>query len=244
MKTLLAIIYEFVIFFPIFIVITIITALLAIVGCMFGDKSFWGYELPQLWARVTCKLALCKISIKKEVEMDPNKSYVFVGNHQSYFDIFLVYGYLGVKIKWVQKQSLRKIPLVGKACEIIGHVYVDSSSPRATKNTIDKIKSELKEGYSMTIFPEGQRTRSGKMEKFKKGAFRIADDMKLPIVPITLNGPFDVMRRGSFIIYPAKKMELIIHEPIDTTNMTPKEETDLMERTRKIVYSDLWDKYK
>lgn len=243
MKTFLAVVYEFLIFLPIFLIITIITALVAIVGCLLGNRKFWGYVPPKYWSKITCRLALCRISVKKEVELDPNQSYVFVANHQSYFDIFLIYGYLGIKTKWIQKQSLRRIPLVGKACETIGHVYVDSSSPRAIKETIDKAKRELEEGLSMTIFPEGARTWNGKMGKFKKGAFRIADDMKLPIVPVTLNGPFDVMRRGSFIIRPAK-MELIIHKPIQTTNVSVEEELDLMGETREIIYSGLWSKYK
>ncbi|MFV0469441.1 MAG: lysophospholipid acyltransferase family protein [Dysgonomonas sp.] len=243
MKNILLAIYQIIIFLPIFLVATIITALSAIIGSLIGDRRFWGYVPPMYWSKLACRLALCRISVRKEVDLDPTQSYVFVANHQSAFDIFLVYGYLGLKTKWVQKQSLRKLPLVGKACEIIGHVYVDNSSPKAIKETIEKTKKELEPGVSMTIFPEGARTKTGKMGKFKKGAFVIAEDMKLPIVPLTLNGPFDILRIDSFLLHPGK-MELVIHKPIETKDLNADEESALMNRTRDVIYSDLWDKYK
>lgn len=244
MKTFLSIVYQIFIFAPLFLIATIITALSAMIGSLAGDRKFWGYIPPRYWSKIACRLALCRISVKKETELDPNQSYVFVANHQSAFDIFLIYGYLGVKTKWIQKQSLRNIPLVGKACEVIGHVYVDNSSPKAMKETIDKAKNEMEDGISMTIFPEGARTENGKMGRFKKGAFRIAEDMKLPIVPLTLNGPYDVLKIHTLLLHPCKKMELIVHKPIETKNISPEEEQELMNRTRDIIYSGLWDKYK
>ncbi|MDH6355042.1 1-acyl-sn-glycerol-3-phosphate acyltransferase [Dysgonomonas sp. PH5-45] len=244
MKTFLSVIYLIVIFIPIFLLATILTALSAIIGCLCGKRSFWGYIPPRYWGKVACRLALCRVKVRTEVELDPNQSYVFVANHQGAFDIFLIYGYLGTKTKWVQKQSLRKIPLVGKACEVIGHVYVDNSSPRAIKRTIDKAKRELEDGVSMTIFPEGSRTSTGKMGKFKKGAFVIAEDMHLPIVPLTLNGPIEVMKIGSYMINLGKKLELVIHKPIETEGLTDEKKAELMNKTRDVIYSDLWDKYK
>ena len=243
MKKVLYLLYEVFIFIPVFIPITILTATVVMIGCMLGDPKFWGYYPPKYWSKIACRLALCKIKVTHRTKLAPDKSYVFTPNHQGLFDVFLIYGYLGQNIKWVQKQELRKIPFVGKACEIAGHVYVDQSSLRSGKETIMKAEQQLKGGCSMTIFPEGSRTYTGKMGRFKRGAFIIAKEMGLPVVPVTVNGPFDVMKIHTYLINPGT-LELIVHEPIETEGMTDEEIPELMDRCRQIVHSGLWNKYK
>lgn len=236
--------YQIFIFAPIFIFATIVTAVTVMIGCSLGgNKSFWGCVPPRYWSKLACKLALCKVTVIGKEKIDPNASYVFTPNHQSAWDIFLTYGYLNHNIKWVQKQELRKLPFVGKASEIAGHIFVNQSSLKSMKETITKAEQELQKGDSMVIFPEGARTKTGQMGKFKKGAFVIAQQMQLPIVPITLNGPFNVMKIHSYLINPGK-MELIIHDPIPTAGIADEEIPELVEKTRTIVHSDLWDIYK
>lgn len=243
MRSLFAFLYQWFIFLPIFFVATIVTALVVMVGCTFGNHKFWGYVPPKYWSRLTCLLALCPIRVERRGVLDPNQSYIFVPNHQSAFDIFLTYGYLGQNIKWVQKQSLRKIPFVGKASEIAGHIFVDQSSLRSMKDTIQKAKEELEEGISIVMFPEGARTMTGKMGKFKRGAFVIANEMELPIVPITINGAFDVLKIHTWLIKP-HKMELIIHEPISTKNIDEDGIHDLVDKSFREIEGALWEKYK
>ncbi|MGB4015872.1 lysophospholipid acyltransferase family protein, partial [Petrimonas mucosa] len=87
------------------------------------------------------------------------------------------------------------------------------------------------------------RTRTGKMGRFKRGAYQIAYDLKLPIVPLTLNGPFDVMKRGSLRLNP-NRLELIIHKPISTENLSEEDIPALIEETREIIHADLWERFK
>lgn len=228
---------------PILIVSTVITALLVIIGCTCGNNKFWGYVPPKYWSKLICRVALCRIKVEGLEKLDKNASYIFTPNHQSAFDIFLIYGYLGYNIKWVQKHTLRKIPFVGKASEIAGHVFVNQSSLKSMLETIKKAEEELEEGVSMVIFPEGSRTYDGKMVRLKKGAFIIAKEMKLPIVPITLNGPFNVMKINTYLINPGK-MELIIHDPIPTSGMSDEDIPELLEHTQSAIYASLWDIYK
>ena len=243
MKKILMILYQFFVFLPVLVPATIITAIIVMLGCSVGNKSFWGCIPPRYWSKLACKMSLCKITVKGAEKLDPCQSYVFTPNHQSAFDIFLVYGYLNNNIKWIQKHELRKIPFVGKASEIAGHIFVNQTSLKSMKETITKAQSELKQGDSITIFPEGSRTKTGKMDKFKKGAFIIAQQMQLPIVPITLNGPFDVMKIHTYLINPGK-MELIIHDPISTTEISVDDIPQLIEETRETVQSSLWNIYK
>lgn len=209
---------------------------------LFGSKV-WGYYPPKLWSRLTCWLALCKVSSRGHENLDSNKSYVFVANHQGAFDIFLTYGFLNHNIIWMQKHSLRSLPLVGYASKMAGHVFVNNANATTRALTLKEAISKVKDGVSIVIFPEGARTHNGKMRQFKKGAFYIATEENLPIVPITINGPFDVLKRDTLNLKPGK-LELVIHEPISTENISEDDIPELINKTTEIIYSELWDKYK
>lgn len=243
MKRFFIFLYQWIIFTPIFLIITIITtSIMIIMSSIFGNR-FWGYYPPKWWARFTCWLSLSQVKTSGHENLQKNTSYVFIANHQGAFDIFLAYGFLNKNMKWVQKASLRKIPFVGKASEIAGHVFVDNTSIASRKNTIDQAKKEIVGGISMMMFPEGARSKDGKLQPFRRGAYRIAMDMGLPVVPITINGPFDVLKINSLRLNPGK-LELIIHKPIRTDNLEQKDLRGLMDETKEIIHSGLWEKYK
>lgn len=208
---------------------------------LFGSK-FWGYYPPHIWSKLTCYLALCRVKTSGHEKLDPKQSYVFVANHQGAFDIFLIYGFLNQNVKWLQKQSLRKLPLVGFASEKAGHVFVDNSTVSARALTIERAKEQITEGVSIVIFPEGSRTLTGKMGSFKRGAYHIARDLQLPVVPLTLNGPYDVLKRNTKLIKPGK-LELIIHDPIPASSLTGDNLSDVIEQSRTVIHSALWEKY-
>ncbi|MGI6073123.1 MAG: lysophospholipid acyltransferase family protein [Fermentimonas sp.] len=243
MKKIIFFLYQWIIFMPLFVVLTLITALIVIITTPIFGGRFWGYYPPMIWSRLTCRIALCRIKTKGLQNLDPKQSYIFIANHQGAFDIFLTYGFLNHNIIWMQKQGLRNIPFVGYASEKAGHVFVDNSSPGTRARSIKKAEENITDGVSMVIFPEGSRTLSGKMGKFKKGAFHIARDLNLPIVPITLNGPYDVMKRGTYNIIPGP-LELIVHKPIPMDNITEEQLPHLISTTREIIHSALWEKYK
>ena len=243
MKNILRLLYQWLIFVPIFFVITIVTALIVmIMAPLFGSKT-WGYYPAKWWSRLTCWLSLCKISARGHENLDKNKSYVFVANHQGAFDIFLTYGFLNHNIVWMQKHSLRSLPLVGYASKMAGHVFVNNTNATTRAFTLKEAISKVKDGVSIVVFPEGARTLTGKMRQFKKGAFYIATEEKLQIVPLTINGPFNVLKRGTLNLKPGK-LELVIHPPISTENICEEDIPELINTTRDIIYSALWEKYK
>lgn len=213
-----------------------------IMAPLFGSKT-WGYYPAKWWSRLTCWLSLCKIKTSGHENLDKNKSYVFVANHQGAFDIFLTYGFLNHNIVWMQKHSLRNLPLVGYASKMAGHVFVNNTNATTRALTLKEAISKVKDGVSIVIFPEGARTHTGKMRPFKKGAFFIATEENLPIVPLTINGPFDVLKRDAWGLKPGK-LELTIHEPICTDNVDEDDIPELINKTTEIIYSALWEKYK
>ena len=238
--------YFWLIVAPVFILATILTALTVIVGCMLGGEQFFSFYPGMLWSKIACYLVLCPVKVRGRENLVKNQSYVFVSNHQGAFDIFLIYGFLGVPVKWMMKVGLLKIPLVGAACRAAGFIFVDNATPQAVKRSIAEAKRRLKDGASLVAFPEGSRTRTGKMGRFRKGAFQIAIDQHLPIVPVTLNGPFKVMPRGTLNIYPYR-MEMVIHPPVFVDESTLTDMKDLQhiaDEVKEVIASALWDEFK
>ena len=208
-------IYQICICLPIGIVVTILTAVITVVGCMVGDGHFWGYYPGKLWSWMLVRLFLLPVTVEGRENLEPGHSYVFVANHQGAFDIFLIYGFLRRNFKWMMKRELRKIPFVGIACEKAHHIYVDRHGPKKIRETVEHARETLQSGMSLVVFPEGSRTLTGEMGTFKKGAFMLADELQLPVVPLTINGSFTVMpRQKDFHFVTWHPLRLTIHEPI------------------------------
>ena len=220
----LYIIYQICIGLPIFLVATILTALTTMLGCWLGNGHFWGYYPGKLWSQLTCFLFLLPVKVKGHEHLDKKTSYVFVANHQGSF--------------------LRKLPFVGKACESAGFIFVDKSSPRKVYETIKSAEKVLQGGTSLVVFPEGARTFTGHMANFKKGAFLLADQLQLPVVPLTIDGSFDILPRTGKLLH-WHPMTLTIHEPIYPLGKKGEENLQmLMAESYKAIEKDLPQKYK
>lgn len=230
-------IYFILIALPILLVSTVLTCLVILIGTAVGKGSFWGYYPAVVWAKLFCWLSLVRVTVKGRSNIDKKTSYVFVANHQGAYDIFSIYGFLGHNFKWMMKKSLRKITLVGYTCEKIGHIFVDRSSPSAIKNTIETAEKRLRDGMSLVIFPEGARTFTGKMGPFKKGAYQLALEFHLPLVPITIDGSFKVMPRTRYLPRPGHII-LTIHRPIAPPD-NEADRSEVMELTRQVIESSL-----
>ena len=206
-------VYQWLIAAPLFIIATFITALVTSIGSYFLNGHFWGYWPPHYWCRFTCWILFVKVKVKGRENIDKNTSYIFVANHQGAFDIFSIYGYLDHNFKWLMKKSLEKIFMVGGACRRAGHIFVDDTKLSAIRKTIQDAEDTLKDGMSLVIFPEGSRSWDGKMIPFKRGAFMLASEFKLPVVPVTIDGSFRVMPRFTYNVTPGT-ITLHIHPPI------------------------------
>lgn len=208
-------IYQLFVALPIVIVATVLTALVVAVGCTIGNGHFWGYYPGRWWAWVITRAFLLPVTVEGRENLEPGHSYVFVANHQGAFDIFLIYGFLGRNFKWMMKYQLRKVPFVGFACKMSHQIFVDKRGPSRIKETYDKARATLKSGMSVVVFPEGARTFTGHMGVFKKGAFMLADELQLPVVPLTINGSFNVMPRMNDCRWAVwHPLRLTIHPPI------------------------------
>ena len=211
---LLYILYQYLIGFPLVIVATIFTAVFTIL-CFLWKNGKAPRTIQVLWARSVLWFLLVPIKVTGREHVDPKQSYVFVSNHQSFLDAFAVYGWLPNNFKWLMKKEIRKVPFVGTACKVAGHIFVDRSNPRAALQSMEYIKAELVDGISTVIFPEGTRTKTGEMGRFKQGAFKIAMDLNLPVVPLSLKGFHKAMPSRQLFVNPKSRVALHIGEPID-----------------------------
>ena len=173
------------------------------------------------------------VNVTGRQNIDPQHSYVVVANHQRLYDVFVLYGFLGIDFKWVIKQEMRSVPGLGIGCEKVGHIFVDRSDRKAALASINAAKSKISNGTSVVFFPEGTRSRDGTLRQFKKGAFRFALDLDLPILPVTIVGTWEILPSDSLDLLPGKA-RLIIDQPILVDGLDGNDIPRLMEQVRSV----------
>lgn len=143
---------------------------------------------------------------------------VYVANHTSYLDIF-TFAYLYRRIKYVSKAEIFRLPVVGWAMEMAGNIALRRMSARGQMEAYQKMESTIRNGLSLVVFPEGTRSVTGKLRRFKKGAFRAAKKQNVPVVPITILGTREVMPSTAWVPlrYPSMPIALVVHKAIDSS---------------------------
>jgi 1-acyl-sn-glycerol-3-phosphate acyltransferase len=237
-------IYQVLVFLPLGIITTLVMVLLVTIGCTLGNGHFWGYAPGHWWARIFLKLLLIPVKVEGREQLEKDQSYVFVANHQGAFDIFLIYGYLNRNFKWMMKHQLRNMPFIGYACEKSHQIFVDKRGPKKIKASYDAARNTLKDGISLTVFPEGARTFTGHMARFRRGAFALADELQLPVVPLTINGSFDVMPRMRDCHFAHwHPLSLTIHQPVYPIGQGPQNIQATMNQSYDSIMSALDSQY-
>ncbi len=237
-------IYQLFIAAPVILVATIITAVTVTIGSTLGNGHFWGYYPGRWWGWVIIRVLLLPVKVEGRENLQSGQSYVFVSNHQGAFDIFLIYGFLQRNFKWMMKRQIRNIPLVGLACEASHQIFVDKRGPSKIKETYTKARATLKDGMSLVVFPEGSRSFTGHMGVFRRGAFMLADELQLPVAPLTINGSFNVMPRMRdmhFVNW--HPLTLTIHKPIAPVGQGADNIKHLEQESYQVVMSGLVPEY-
>jgi len=239
MKKLLFILYQpykWLFFIPFLLVNTIFFGILAVIFSTLINQRIGSFIGGVIWSRVNAFLTPMIVSVTGKKHINPRQSYVVVSNHQSLYDIFIIYGWLGVDLKWIMKKELRRIPGIGFGSEKVGHIFIDRSNSVKAIKSIDEAKKKLVNGTSVVIFPEGTRSNNGELGPFKRGAFKIAFDLGLPILPITVIGTKDILPSGSLNLFPGRA-KMIIHEPIEINGIEERNGENLITEVRARIES-------
>lgn len=237
-------VYQLFFVLPLGLLLTLVCSLSLALCTMIGLTRWGATWIGRFWAWSILRLLLLPIHVEGREHIRKNQSYVFMANHQGAFDIFLVYASLHHEFKWMMKKSLFDIPFVGMACRRAGFIAVDKSSRRAIAQTMVQARQTLKGGASLCIFPEGARSFTGHMGYFLRGGFILADSLQLPIVPMTIDGSFDVlprMRGFNFVNY--HPLRLVIYEPIYPTCKGAENVDRLMDESYKTIMAALPERH-
>jgi 1-acyl-sn-glycerol-3-phosphate acyltransferase len=229
--------YKWLIYAPFLGLTTFIASLCGPVLCLVVSQSFSSKWCGILWGRLNVYATPAFVTVSGKDNFDKNRSYVIVANHQSLFDILVIYGWMGIDLRWVMKKELRKIPLMGYCCEKLGHIMVDRSDTRAALAAIHAAREKITGGTSVIFFPEGTRSRTGRLGSFKKGAFRFAIELGLPILPVTLAGTRNILPPDSMDLMPGCA-QMIFHPAIDTGDYSVDQLPELIARAKRAIEQD------
>ncbi|MBW2528184.1 MAG: 1-acyl-sn-glycerol-3-phosphate acyltransferase [Deltaproteobacteria bacterium] len=173
-----------------------------------------GFHCGTVWAWSTCRVNFNRVRVHGRERADPRQSYVMMSNHQSHFDTLAFYGHWGRQFRWVIKEELRKVPGLGWGCDAVGHIFIDRSNRQAAMASLREAQRKLPPGVSIMIFPEGKRSPDGKLQPFKRGGFVMAQELGLPILPLTIRGTGRVLPKNSLRLLPGR-IDIVVHDPID-----------------------------
>jgi 1-acyl-sn-glycerol-3-phosphate acyltransferase len=202
--------YKWLVVVPCLALATIVLGTLAVLLSFVVSSRLVSQLTGVPWAKFMTLLTPMLVTVSGRENVDPGQSYVVVSNHQSQYDIFVLYGWLGVDFRWIMKQELRRAPVLGVACERAGHIFIDRSNRRAAARSLEEAKDKITGGTSVLFFPEGTRSRTGELGVFKRGAFQIAADLGLPVLPVTIRGTREILPPGTLDLFPGR-VRLIIH---------------------------------
>jgi 1-acyl-sn-glycerol-3-phosphate acyltransferase len=179
-------------------------------------------SLIRWWAVGNLWVCGVKVRASGQERLDPRRAYLFMSNHQSQFDILALTAALkGFQVRWVAKQELRKVPVLGLCMQVTQQVLVDRQSRTQAVAVIRQVKKLLDAGISVIFFPEGTRSRDGQLLPFKAGGFAVAVEVGVPVVPVTINGSRAVLPSGEWKVK-SGTIEILFGEPIHVATHLPK----------------------
>jgi 1-acyl-sn-glycerol-3-phosphate acyltransferase len=224
-------IVKIVILFPISLILSI-GAFFSVPFVRKGRLFRW---FPLIWSKIILWAFGIRVIVKGKEHLENGKPYFLVSNHASMADIPAVMVALDGNVNFVFKKELTYVPIWGWALRFGPFIMIDRSHPRDAILSIERAARSIQNGSSVIMFPEGTRTRDGKMQPFKRGAFSLALKAGVPIVPVTINNTFGILPKGNITVRPAN-ISVVLGKPISTTGFDGKSgELKLMEKVHKAI---------
>ena len=222
-------------FYPVFFISTIVLGAIAILTTFVTRNSNWAHLIGRFWGNLNLWAAGVRVRVTGFENLDPRHPYVFLSNHQGWFDIFTLLGKLRVQFRWLAKVELFKVFILGPAMRAAGYIPIDRSDRRKALESLQQAAMKVQEGTSVVIFPEGTRSPDGSLQEFKKGGFIIAIKSQQPIAAIAISGSSRVLpKQGTWMIQPGV-IDVTVEKPIDTVDLKLKDNDMLMQRVREAI---------
>ena len=197
------------------------------------------FRICQAWCWVALTIGFVRLKVRGREKIKKGQSYVIVSNHQSLYDIPVLMNGLNIQFRWVIKKEILKIPFFGWGLYLGRHVFIDRSNTKKSIKSMRQAMRRLPSGVSVYIFAEGTRTPDGQVQEFKKGGFLMALSGKTPVLPVTINGSWKFMPDRSTMSFTPGPIEVVVGDPIDTSDYKTKNLDELVEKTRNAVIANL-----
>lgn len=174
------------------------------------------------------------VDVEGKDKIDKNDTYIIVSNHQSLMDICLLY-VIPLNFRWVSKAEVKRFPIVGWMLSVHGDITIHRGHTESTKKMNREVEKWIDRKVSISMFPEGTRTKDGEIHRFKEGAFVMAKKNNIKILPVVTNGNYYVMSKGSWTINPIQKFKVRILDPIPLEVIQAKTSKELAQEVQDIM---------
>ncbi len=212
---------------------TIILGTLSLTSSLFERRGYFAHWCARTWSRLILTTTGVHVDVSGLERLKPGATYVFVSNHQSIYDIPILFWSLPFQLRIIAKASLGQFPFLGWHLRRTGHMLVNRARPdrKAIFGWAQRLTSQ---GLSLIVFPEGTRSPDGHVGRFKGGSFYLALEAGLPVVPLSVVGSRHVMLKGRLATYPGR-VRLVVHDPIDTRGMEGTDPREFGARVREVL---------
>jgi 1-acyl-sn-glycerol-3-phosphate acyltransferase len=217
---------------PVVTLYTIVLGTASLVSTLLDRSGAFAHRCARAWAWLILKTSGVHVRVVGLEHLDPRRSYVFAANHQSIYDIPIVFTALPLQLRIVAKDSLGQIPFLGWHLRRTGHLLVDRRHPGA--GILKRMAHLVSAARSLIVFPEGTRSADGAIGRFKGGTFLLAIDAALPVVPVSIAGSRFIMQKGRLMVCPGR-VTLTVHPPMSTAGVAREQARDFAERVRDVV---------
>ena len=224
-------------FWVVISVLSILLGSLSVILGFFDRSGNNSHKIAALWSRLICQWNGVKVNITGVENILTDQAQIFISNHQGYYDIFALSGYFPVQIRWVAKSSLFLIPFMGWAMYAARYIRVKRGDRRKAYNAFLNTIESIKAGNSIVIFPEGTRSVSGEIGPFKKGSQLLAQRTGTPMVPVTILGTRNIIRKGSIVINPGP-IDIIVSPCRVAKGRNKNEGEEILQNIRNTIYKN------
>jgi 1-acyl-sn-glycerol-3-phosphate acyltransferase len=192
------------------------------------------------WGKKIVEHAELELEVRGREHMQSGKTYLVMSNHQSLYDVPVLFHVIGKNIRMITKKELFRVPIFGKAMQEAGFISIDRENRQSAMKSLAEAKQKMAAGTHVWIAPEGTRSRTGELSPFKKGGFALAMDAGLTILPVTVNGTRDILVAKGIRSIPGAHVTITFHAPIDATQFSGKSGREkLMAEVRAAIASAL-----
>jgi 1-acyl-sn-glycerol-3-phosphate acyltransferase len=205
----------------------------------FDRRLFIMHKYACLWSTIVLSLnPIWRIRVTGKEKIDKKATYVMVSNHQSGMDIIVLFK-LWTHFRWISKKSLFYIPFIGWNMWLNRYISLERGKSSSMRKMMADAEKTLKEGNSVMMFPEGTRSRTGKIQPFKTGAFHIAQNARVPVLPIAISGTFDSVRKGGFLVIKNYNIRAEVLDPVPYETIANLEPKEVAERVHRLISEKL-----